>query len=154
MSRYRCAEDLSREWSSCGTGMEGSDWPTRTTQAVVANKVTTHHATGMPILHVEASFISAERGLRQGILSPTSLNHFSFILKLTIFICKQLKRSGAFGTVRMWELNNTHCHSCQKLHWTPCDFGTKPMSWTQLVKGWRASSWTVTLSHDTVTHWS
>jgi len=24
----RRAEDLSREWSSCGTGMEGSDWPT------------------------------------------------------------------------------------------------------------------------------
>jgi len=24
----RGAEDLSREWSSCGTGMEGSDWPT------------------------------------------------------------------------------------------------------------------------------
>jgi len=62
----------------------------------------TFHATGTPILHVEASFISAERGLRRLILSRTSLKHyihFSFILKLTIFIYKQLKRHGAFSAV-------------------------------------------------------
>jgi len=58
--------------------------------------------TGTPILHVEASFISAERGLRRGILSRTSLKHhihFGFILKLAIFICKQLKRPVAFSAV-------------------------------------------------------
>jgi len=56
----------------------------------------------MPILHVEASFISVERGLRQEILSQTSLKcyiHFSFILKLIIFIYKQLKRPVAFSAV-------------------------------------------------------
>jgi len=60
-------------------------------------------ATGTPILHAETSFISAERRLRQGILSRTSFKcciHFGFILKLTIFICKQLKRPVAFGTVQ------------------------------------------------------
>jgi len=59
--------------------------------------------TGTPILHAEASFISAERGSRQGILSQTSLKrciHFSFILKLAIFICKQLKRPVAFSAVQ------------------------------------------------------
>jgi len=69
----------------------------------------THHSqldnksiTGTPILHVEASFISVERGLRQGILSRTSLKcyiHFSFILKLILFIYKQLKRPVAFSIV-------------------------------------------------------
>jgi len=56
----------------------------------------------MPILHVEASFISVERGLRQGISSQTSLKyyiHFSFILKLMIFIYKQPKRPVAFSVV-------------------------------------------------------
>jgi len=33
------------------------------------DKVTTNCATGTPILHAEASFNSAERGLRRGILS-------------------------------------------------------------------------------------
>jgi len=50
--------------------------------------------TGTLILHEEASFISAERGPRRGISSRTSLKcciHFSFILKLTIFIHKQKK---------------------------------------------------------------
>jgi len=59
--------------------------------------------TGTPILHVEASFISVERGLRQGILSRTTLKHyiyFSFILKLIIFIYKQLKRPVAFSAVQ------------------------------------------------------
>jgi len=59
--------------------------------------------TGTPILHVEASFISAERGLRREILSRTSLKHyihFSFILKLITFICKQLKRPVAFSVVQ------------------------------------------------------
>jgi len=72
------------------------------TQAIVVNKVITNHATDMPILHVEASFISAERGLRREILSRTSLKHcihFSFILKLAIFIHKQLKRPVAFSAV-------------------------------------------------------
>ena len=58
--------------------------------------------TGTPILHVEASFISAERGLRRGILSRTSLKHhihFGFIPKLVIFICKQLKRPVAFSAL-------------------------------------------------------
>jgi len=72
------------------------------TRAIVVNKVITNYTTGTPILHVEALFISVERGLRQGILSRTSLKyyiHFSFILKLIIFICKQLKRPVAFGVV-------------------------------------------------------
>jgi len=53
-------------------------------------------------LQAEASFISTERGLHQGILSRTSLKchiHFGFILKLVIFICNQLKRPVAFGTM-------------------------------------------------------
>jgi len=84
-----------------------------TTRAVVANEVVpnwmTFWTTGTSILHVEASFISAERGLRQGISSRTSLKchiHFGFILKLAIFICKQLKRPEAFSAVHLceWEL--------------------------------------------------
>jgi len=68
----------------------------------VIQKWTTFHATGTPILHAEASFISAERGLRRGVSSRTSLKcciHFSFILKLAFFICEQLKRPAAFGAV-------------------------------------------------------
>jgi len=80
----------------------------RTTRAIVVIqrccKVITKHVTGTPILHVEASFISVERGLRRGILSWTSLKHyihFSFILKLIIFIYKQLKRPVAFSVVHV-----------------------------------------------------
>jgi len=67
------------------------------------------YTTGTPILHVEASFNSVERGLRRGISSWTSLKHcihFSFILKLTIFIYKQLKRPVAFSAVHnhKWQL--------------------------------------------------
>jgi len=72
------------------------------TRAIIVNKVKTNYTTGAPILHVEALFISAERGLRQGILSQTSLKyyiHFSFILKLIIYIYKQLKRPVAFSLV-------------------------------------------------------
>jgi len=72
------------------------------TRAIVVNKVITNYATGTPILHIEASFISTERGLRWWILSQTSLKHyihFSFILKLMIFICKQLKGPVAFSVV-------------------------------------------------------
>jgi len=61
------------------------------------------YATGTPILHAEASFISAERGLHRGISSWTSLKcyiHFSFILKLIIFIYKQLRRPVAFSAVQ------------------------------------------------------
>jgi len=43
--------------------------PTALTQAIGIIKVTAKPATGTPILHVEASFNSAERGLRRGILS-------------------------------------------------------------------------------------
>ena len=73
-------------------------------------------ATGMPILHAEASFISAERGLRQEILSQTSLKwciHFGFIPKLVIFICKQLKRPVAFGAVQehVWQTGSKKCES-------------------------------------------
>jgi len=67
----------------------------------VIPKWTTIFTTGTPILHLEASFISAERGLRREILSQTSLNHnihFSSILKL---IRKQLKRPMAFGAVHI-----------------------------------------------------
>jgi len=74
----------------------------------------TFHATGTPILHVEASFISVERGLRRGISSRTSLKcyiHFSFILKLTIFICKQLKRPVAFSAVQ----RGTKKHSARSI---------------------------------------
>jgi len=72
------------------------------TQAFVVYKVITNYTTGTPILHVEASFISVERRLRREILSRTSLKyyiHFSFILKLIIFIYKQLKRHVAFSIV-------------------------------------------------------
>mgnify|MGYP000198940078 CR=1 FL=1 len=63
------------------------------------NKPHNWHANSLP---VEALFISVERGLRQEILSRTSLKyyiHFSFILKLIILIYKQLKRPVAFGVV-------------------------------------------------------
>jgi len=63
-------------------------------------------ATGTPILHAEASFISVGRGLRRGISSWTSLKcciHFSFILKLAIFIYKQLKKPAAFSAVHSSE---------------------------------------------------
>jgi len=43
------------------------------TRAIVAKQVMTNCTTGTPILHVEASFTSVERGLRQGISSQTSL---------------------------------------------------------------------------------
>ena len=55
-------------------------------------------ATRTPILHAEA-----ERGLCWGILSRTSLkhhNHFGSFLKLTTFICKQLKMHVAFSVVQ------------------------------------------------------
>jgi len=70
--------------------------------STMVNTVTTNPATGTPILHVEASFNSVERGLRRGISSRTSLKHcihFGFILKLAIFIYKQLKRPAAFSAV-------------------------------------------------------
>ena len=77
-----------------------------TTRAIVVTKVIpkwiTFCATGTPILHVEASFISAKRGLRRGISSWTSLKyciHFSFILKLIICRHKQLNRPVAFSAV-------------------------------------------------------
>jgi len=76
------------------------------TRAIVAYKVITNYATGTPILHVEASLISVERGLCREILSRTSLKcyiHFSFILKLIIFIYKQLKRHVAFSLVQIYE---------------------------------------------------
>ena len=38
----------------------------RLTRAIIVNKVITNYTTGTPILHVEASFISVERGLRRG----------------------------------------------------------------------------------------
>jgi len=55
------------------------------TQAVVVKQVTTNHTTGTPILHVEVSCISAERGMRREILSRTSLKcyiQFSSFLSL------------------------------------------------------------------------
>jgi len=42
---------------------------------LVTCRVDNESATGTPIRHLEASFISVERGLRQGILSRTSLKH-------------------------------------------------------------------------------
>jgi len=70
----------------------------------VIPKRTTFCTTGTPILHAASLFISesAERGLRRGVSSRTSLKcciHFSFILKLAIFICKQLKRPVDFSAV-------------------------------------------------------
>jgi len=38
----------------------------RLTRAIVVNKVIINCTTGTPILHIEASFVSVERGLRQG----------------------------------------------------------------------------------------
>jgi len=73
------------------------------TQAVVVQKITTKCETRTQILHAGASFISAERGSHRWILSQISLNHhihFSFILKLVIFICKQLQRHAAFSAVQ------------------------------------------------------
>jgi len=43
------------------------------TRAIIVKQVITNCATGTPILHVEASFTSVERGLRRGISSWTSL---------------------------------------------------------------------------------
>jgi len=75
----------------------------RLTRAIVVNKVITNYTTGTPILHVEASFISVERGLRRGSRAePLKYYiHFSFILKLIIFIYKQLKRSVAFSVLHL-----------------------------------------------------
>jgi len=97
----------------------------RTTRAIVAMqrhcKVITKHTTGTPILPVEASFNSAERGLRRGISSWTSLKcyiHFSFILKLIIFIYKQLKRPVAFSVVQLSCICNCSVNShCPNLWW-------------------------------------
>jgi len=50
-----------------------------TTRAIVVNKVITNYATGTPILHVEASFNSAERGLRRGSRAEP-LSNVTFIL--------------------------------------------------------------------------
>jgi len=46
------------------------------TRAIVVNKVITNYTTGRPILHIEASFISVEKGLRREILSRTSLKYY------------------------------------------------------------------------------
>ena len=78
-----------------------------TTRAIVVTKSLPRgqhsmQPTGRPILHAEASFISAERGLRRGVSSRTSLKcciHFGFIPKLVIFIYKQLKRPAVFSAV-------------------------------------------------------
>jgi len=69
------------------------------TQAIVVNNVITNHTTGTPIIHVEASFISVERGLHREILSQTSLKcyiHFSFILKLIIFHLQTTQKACSF----------------------------------------------------------
>jgi len=51
----------------------------RLTQAIVVNKVITNCTTGTPILQVEASFISVERGLRRGSRAEP-LSNITFIL--------------------------------------------------------------------------
>jgi len=51
----------------------------RLTQAIVVNKVIINYTTGTPILHVEASFISGERGPRQGSRAEP-LSNITFIL--------------------------------------------------------------------------
>jgi len=71
--------------------------------------------TDMLILHAEASFISAERGLRRGILSRTSLKHH--ISELMIFICKQLKRPVAFSMLHLGSLNATRS---LMMSWSKC----------------------------------
>jgi len=76
-----------------------------TTRAIITRQVILNlhnkSITGTPILHVEASFISVERGLRRGILSRTSLILHLVLVhsKLIIFIYKQLKRPVAFSVV-------------------------------------------------------
>jgi len=50
-----------------------------TTRAIVVSKVMTNCATGTPILHAEASFNSAERGLRRGSRAEP-LSNVAFIL--------------------------------------------------------------------------
>jgi len=78
------------------------------TQAVIVKQVTTNHTTGMPILYVEVSFISAERGMRREILSRTSLKchiQFSSVLSLQFSF---LKRPVAFNAVHQGLSNCFH----------------------------------------------
>jgi len=119
----RATNHRQRRWSMCHNGyvfqtvMSRCMWFEHVlfwiviTRAIIVNKVITNCATGTPILHEEAWFISVERGLSQGILSRTSLKyhiHFSFILKLIIFIYKQLKRPVAFSAVHWFAYNWPH----------------------------------------------
>ena len=56
-----------------------------TARAVVETTVIDKHTSGTPIIHTEASFTSADRGLCRGTLSRTSLKHciwFWFILSM------------------------------------------------------------------------
>jgi len=87
------------------SGWHDTSYRYKTSHSQLDNK----SITGMPILQVEASFISAERGLRGGILSQTTLKcyiHYSLIPKLIIFIYKQLKRLVAFTAMHniCWQL--------------------------------------------------
>jgi len=68
----------------------------------------------MPILHAEASFISAKKGLRRGSLSlcVSQMSHLVlFHSELTICICKQLKRHVAFSTVHS-STQGAVCFAC------------------------------------------
>jgi len=131
------------------------------TRAIVANKVITNYTTDKPILHVEALFISVERGLRWEILSRNSLKyyiHFSFILKLIIFIYKQLKRPAFFTActngLHGWFLNINKWPDGKLRVW-PDPFCCQAVSSEQLICGalvvvplqrldqWNASTWSV-----------
>jgi len=70
-----------------------------------SQQVTKENNKETPILHMEASFISVERGMHWGILSRTSLLHLDLVhSKFTIFICKQFKRP-----VHSFLLEHSHC---------------------------------------------
>jgi len=73
--------------------------------------------TGTSILHLEASFISAERGSsvpRDLELNLSQMSHLVLVhCELTIYICKQLKRPVAFSAVH--ESQPSPCHL---QHWS------------------------------------
>jgi len=141
--------------------------------------------TGTLILHTETLFISVERGSRRRILSQTSLKHylqFSFILKLTIFICKQLKKHLAFSAVQFlcrcvlrnasslclfymqWQNNSAHdwnpFQSCAKIGecaehvccQTAASSSTFPL-FVSCQPTWHAKDWTYKACEWHLHHW-
>jgi len=105
--------------------LDRTTWALWISHSQLSNKSTTD----TPILHAQASFISAERGRLQRILSRTSFkcyNHIGSFPKLTIFIFKQLKRSAAFSAMHcLWKAvfqARKFSTTWRQMHWTSFSF--------------------------------